>query len=73
MTPTGSEPISATADSTETLRQSSLSSAAESGAFPADFRHFDPDLALIVERWDTLPAALRAGIIAMVQAAGKQI
>jgi hypothetical protein len=29
-----------------------------------------PDLALIVERWETLPKAVRAGIVAMIQAAG---
>ncbi len=29
------------------------------------------DLALVVERWDTLPEAIRAGIVAMVNAAGK--
>jgi hypothetical protein len=28
-----------------------------------------PDLALIVERWESLPEALRAGIVAMVKAA----
>ncbi len=28
-----------------------------------------PDLALLVERWDALPDALRAGIVAMVKAA----
>jgi hypothetical protein len=26
-----------------------------------------PDLALIVERWDTLPEVLRAGILAMIR------
>jgi hypothetical protein len=30
----------------------------------------DPDLALILERWPTLPDAIRAGILAMVQATG---
>jgi hypothetical protein len=30
-----------------------------------------PDLALIVMRWDTRPAAARAGIVAMVKASGK--
>ena len=30
----------------------------------------DPDLALVVSCWDELPAALRAGIAAMVRAAG---
>jgi len=30
------------------------------------------DLALLVERWDGLPEAIRAGIMAMVRAAGGQ-
>jgi len=30
----------------------------------------DPDLALVVERWDALPDVLRAGIVAMVKASG---
>jgi hypothetical protein len=30
----------------------------------------DPDLALLVERWDSLPDAVRAGIVAMVKATG---
>jgi hypothetical protein len=29
-----------------------------------------PDLALLVERWNRLPEAVRAGIVAMVKAAG---
>jgi hypothetical protein len=29
-----------------------------------------PDLALVVERWEALPEAVRAGIVAMVKAAG---
>ena len=28
----------------------------------------DPDLALIVERWEQLPEAVRAGIVAMIRA-----
>jgi hypothetical protein len=29
-----------------------------------------PDLALIIQRWDALPEPIRAGILAMVRAAG---
>jgi hypothetical protein len=29
-----------------------------------------PDLALVCERWEALPDAVRAGIVAMVKAAG---
>ena len=31
----------------------------------------DPDLALLAEFWGTLPEALKAGIVAMVRAAGE--
>jgi hypothetical protein len=36
------------------------------GALPAN-----PDLAAVVAAWDRLPAAVKAGIVAMVQAAAK--
>jgi hypothetical protein len=31
----------------------------------------DPDLAAVIDAWDRLPEAVRAGIVAMVQAAAK--
>jgi hypothetical protein len=31
----------------------------------------DPDLATVVDAWDRLPEAVRAGIVAMVKAAAK--
>jgi hypothetical protein len=31
-----------------------------------------PDLALVAERWEALPEALRAGILAMVRTAGPE-
>jgi hypothetical protein len=34
---------------------------------PTDSRPTDPDLALVIERWPTLPEAIRAGILAMVK------
>jgi hypothetical protein len=41
------------------------------------FRHglrsiqiLDPDLTAVIDAWDRLPAAVRAGIVAMVRAAG---
>jgi hypothetical protein len=39
---------------------------AKSGALAA----FDPDLAALVETWPRLPEPIRAGILAMVRAAG---
>ena len=38
---------------------------------PTDTCQTDPDLARIVDAWPTLPEAVRAGIVAMVKAAGK--
>jgi hypothetical protein len=34
-----------------------------------DTRQSDPDLTLVIERWEALPDAIRAGIVAMVRAA----
>jgi hypothetical protein len=34
-----------------------------------DTRQTDPDLATVVNAWDRLPEAVRAGIVAMVKAA----
>jgi hypothetical protein len=38
---------------------------------PTDTRQTDPDLAAVIDAGDRLPAAVRAGIVAMVQAASK--
>jgi hypothetical protein len=41
---------------------------------PADAelsRRYDPDLALVIAAWATLPTDVRAGIVAMVKAAVK--
>jgi hypothetical protein len=35
---------------------------------PTDTCHSDPDLTAVVDAWDRLPEALRAGIVAMVKA-----
>ena len=32
----------------------------------------DPDLAMLVRRWDSLPEAVRAGIVAMVEVAAQK-
>lgn len=44
-------------------------SGAESGAVGAQSDVTDPDLAGVVKAWPTLPAPIRAGIVAMVKAA----
>jgi hypothetical protein len=36
---------------------------------PCDTCQTDPDLALILAAWSTLPAPVRAGMVAMVKAA----
>ena len=43
---------------------------AESGAVGAAEARIDADLALVIDAWPTLPEAIKAGILAMVQAAG---
>ena len=54
-------------------QQSGNGSGAESGALgaemPAKAPPTDPDLQTIADAWPTLPAALKAGIVAMVKAA----
>jgi hypothetical protein len=37
---------------------------------PCDTRQTDPDLAAVIDAWDRLPEAVKAGIVAMVRAAG---
>ena len=45
------------------------SGGAKSGALGANLAPIDAELAEVVEAWDTLPEAVRAGILAMVSAA----
>src|SRR5262249_12370441 len=53
---------------TSCLRQTPDMGAAQSGAVASDNRRLDHDLDLVLERWDGLPAAVRAGIVALVKA-----
>ncbi|RIK78821.1 MAG: hypothetical protein DCC68_14290 [Planctomycetota bacterium] len=48
-----------------------IESGAESGALGARTAQFDPDLAAVVDAWPTLPAAIRAGILAMIGTADR--
>lgn len=66
MTPTGSEHPSKTPTKTPIPK----SGGAESGAPGAPERLRDPELQRIIDAWDGLPEAVRAGIVAMVNAAG---
>jgi hypothetical protein len=43
---------------------------AESGALTPTSPHIDPALTALISAWPTLPEAIRAGILAMVRAAG---
>jgi hypothetical protein len=45
-------------------------SGADSGALSAENRPLHPDLAAVGEAWPGLPAAIKAGILAMARAAG---
>lgn len=45
-------------------------SGAECGALGAQNAPLDPDLAAVVDAWPKLPEAIKAGILAMVKAAG---
>ena len=48
-----------------------FSTPAVSHHFPTDTCKNDPGLAAVIEAWDRLPEAIRAGILAMVKAASK--
>jgi hypothetical protein len=45
-------------------------SGARSGALAMQSGPIDPDLASVIDAWPTLPEAIRAGILAMIRAAG---
>ena len=51
------------------LEQSGNAGAAESGASGGKSGALDPDLAVVVDVWPTLPDAVKVGILAMVRAA----
>lgn len=51
------------------LGNSEFPSGAKSGALGAPEAPIDPDLAMIIEAWPTLPESIKAGIVAMIRAA----
>ena len=58
-------------DSASPSQSSTSGNAEENLAFCLAFlAQKSPDLALIVERWDSLPEPVRAGIVAMIKVAG---
>ncbi len=40
---------------------------------PTENRRADPELAAVIDAWDRLPEAIRAGIVAMVKAAADSL
>ena len=71
MGPAGLEPANASSCKHNGLADRSVRGGAESGALPAPKPECDPDLAMIVAVWPALPKPVRAGILAMVEAAGQ--
>jgi len=67
---TGLEPEIVTNCQINNLQKLENPGAAESGAVGAQNTEIDPELAKIVAAWPGLPDAIRAGIVAMVAAAG---
>ena len=51
------------------LQQSAQTVRAQTRARNPKTAHSDPDLALLIERWDSLTEPVKAGIVAMVKAA----
>lgn len=71
---TGLEPVNVTARKNSKLQNQAVSGGAESGADSDDFAQIDPDLAMLLDAWPTLPEPVKAGILAMVKAAkGKNL
>ncbi|HUT57138.1 MAG TPA: hypothetical protein VNA25_04610 [Phycisphaerae bacterium] len=66
---TGLEPGSVSSCKSSALGIPVRERGAESGADSAETAPVHPDLAKVIEAWPTLPEAVRAGILAMVEAA----
>lgn len=64
----GLEPGSVSSTEAKHLRKADDYRAAESGASGDETSPQDTDLALIIERWEHLPEAVKTGIMAMVKA-----
>ncbi len=67
MTPRRLEQVGVKGCESKGLGESPESSGALSGAEGAVFGDFDPDLQRVVNVWADLPAAVKTGILAMVQ------
>ena len=67
--PQGLEPVDVTPSVSEDLRQTPNQRAAECAAVGDDLPPIDPELAQVIEVWNTLPPAIREAILAMLRAA----
>ena len=67
--PTGFEPGDVTPSESTDLRHTRNQRAAECAAVGDDSSPIDPDLASVIEVWDTLPPAICEAILAMLRAA----
>ena len=67
--PTGFEPGDVTHSEPMDLRQTPNQRAAECAAVGDDLLPINPELASVIEVWDTLPPAIREAILAMLRAA----
>ncbi len=65
-------PVSVQGSTDNDLRDASNAGGAESGAVPPISTPNDPDLTRLIDAWPTLPEAIKAGILAMVTAAGER-
>ena len=65
----GFEPIDVTTCVGTELRKSPYHRGAESGALDAQTPPIDADLQTIIDVWPVLPHAIKAGILAIVEAA----
>jgi hypothetical protein len=67
--PTGFEPGDVTPSQPEDLRQTLNQRAAECAAVGDDSSPIDPELASVIDAWDSLPPDTRMAILAIVEAA----
>ena len=70
MAGTGLEPPLSNTGETSIPSESGAESGALGAQKPAFDAFADPELARLIEAWPTLPDAIKAGILAMVKAAG---
>jgi hypothetical protein len=68
----GLEPVDVSSSKHKDLRNSSIQSAAESGAVESQNTEIDPDLAKIIDAWPGLPNTAKKYILAIIREADGQ-